>query len=116
MDATTLWIEAMKTVRDLLALRAHQPELLRDASCQPFRDTRLGRICEGVLGLEQASRIALVDGGIEEAFQGSLESCLTQIAVDVGRPWDQSPNRLYVRTVSGKVCVEPAWLRGWWRS
>jgi hypothetical protein len=49
-----------------------------------------------VLGSGTAVGIALVDGGIEQLFVASRETCLRRVACDVVRTWDQSPNRLYV--------------------
>lgn len=90
-DATSLWIEAMK------ALQEGKSQDMGGAVLEDFLGTRLGQVCSRVLGLGEVAAVSLVDGGIEDVFEGTLESCLRRMATDVCRPWDQSPNRLYIR-------------------
>jgi len=96
-DATALWIEAQQTMQQTESLVADESRNLEVTIYDAFRQTRLGRICSGVLSLGKVAAVALVDGGVEQVFEGALERCLRQMASDVCRPWDQAPNRLYVR-------------------
>jgi len=89
-DATQLWLEATEILSGLNDTNG------MSAPTAFLVDTRLGRLCTRLFALRGAVGLALVDGGVEEVFEGSARRCLDQIAVDVRRPWDQSPNRLYV--------------------
>jgi hypothetical protein len=90
-DATRLWIDAMTK------MRSGSEDAAPSDTLAQFRRTQLGEICFKVLGLGDAAGLALVDGGIEDVFEATLERCMERIARDVISPWDQSPNRLYVR-------------------
>jgi hypothetical protein len=95
-DATQLWVDAMVRVRQIAGSADCEPERLGDDVLAEFTLTQLGQVCNGVLGMGTAGAITLVDGGIEELFVESQGACLRRIACDVFRPWDMSPNRLYI--------------------
>lgn len=90
-DATRLWLDAMEKLAKYVA-QGTPRSLLQD-----FVATRLGVVSTQIFELGEAVGVALVDGGIEEVFQGTTQECLSQMAEDVQKPWDQSANRLYVR-------------------
>jgi hypothetical protein len=96
-DATTLWLEASTKLRADASLTEHSSATEQEGAIQALLATRLGHVCSGLLDCGEVSAIALVDGGIEEIFEGTREQCLSRIAQDVRRTWDQSPNRLYLR-------------------
>jgi hypothetical protein len=95
-DAAQLWIDATARVRRVAGGADCDPSGLSGDALAEFTSTQLGQVCDGVLGMGIASGITLVDGGIEDFFVGSHEACLRRIACDVFRPWDMSPNRLYI--------------------
>jgi len=95
--ACGLWGEAFDSLR-MVHEPACEPENLPEVVLRAFLDSRLGRVCAGILESGIAAAVALVDGPIECTFQGTLDECLRRMAADVLRPWDQSPNRLYVRS------------------
>jgi hypothetical protein len=96
-DVVVLWNEAMKALRYASSSAVEDPDELSQETFHCFLQTRLGSLCDGVLRLGEVAAVALVDGGIEQVFEGQLEQCLRQMAVDVRHPWDQSKNRLYLR-------------------
>jgi hypothetical protein len=95
-DATQLWIDAMVRVQQHATSGDCDPDRLPPELLDDFKKTELGRFCSQLLGRGTAEGIALLDGGIEEIFESSSEGCLRRMICDVTRPWDQSPNRLYV--------------------
>ena len=95
-DSAQLWIDAMTRVRQVVGTADCEPDQLPDGAMKAFLATQLGQFCSQVLGSGTAVGIALVDGGIEQLFVASRETCLRRVACDVVRTWDQSPNRLYV--------------------
>jgi hypothetical protein len=109
-EATELWIEAMvavraslgdndNVVREILAGRQSAPE----AAVSSFGQTRLGMCCLSLMKLTSGGgSVALVDGGIESSFVGEQADCVGRLCVDVIRPWDQCPNRLYIWPGAGR--------------
>jgi len=105
-DVAQLWIDAMGTVRRLIASEGCDPKSISIDVVHEFGATRLGRLCGDVLRVGAAAGIALVDGGIEQEFVDSHEMCMRQLTCDVFRTWDQSPNRIYVCPNAGLRAIK----------
>jgi len=95
-NASKFWSDAMVCVQQHLPSWECDPAEISSRMFSDFFATTLGRVCSGVLGIGSVAGIALVEGGIEREFVAPYDTCLRRIICDVAKPWDLSPNRVYV--------------------
>jgi hypothetical protein len=92
-SGTELWNEAYS-----FAFGAAHRHMDEQTILTSPRRTRLGAFCEGLLSIAELAigGIALVEGGIEETYEGDPESCLVELLRTLRAPWDVAGTRLYI--------------------